>query len=302
MNSCYELYSILEGYLMKRIFLIILFIFVSLNQSYAQQPDWKGIEKIFNRKLSQTDGYYKLTFPRIDLKVKIDNQEINPGLAFTSWAAFLPEGKNIIVMGDLVLLESEIPLVLKAIGKNNFSVTAIHNHLLNENPKVMYMHYYTEGEPVDLANKLKNILSNTATPLATVTIIKSTKIPDWTPVQNILGKGNAGELLKYSFNRNETIKHNKMALPKTYGINTAIAFQKVGDKSFATGDFVLLSEEVNKVIKVLTENNITVTALHNHMLKEEPRLFYMHFWGYDKPEHLAAAIKEALEMTNSSDK
>lgn len=266
----------------------------------AQNSKWDEVGNIFGRKLNQTNGYYKVAFPRTDLNIMIDNKKVDPGLAFTSWAAFLPKGKKAMVMGDLVLLESEIEPVLKAIEKSNFSVTAIHNHLLNENPKVMYMHYYAEGNPVDLANKLKNILSNTATPQKTVTTIKSATLPDWTPAQNILGKGNAGELLKYSFIRNETIKHGKMTLPKTYGINTAIGFQKVGDKSFATGDFVLLASEVNKVIKVLTENNITVTALHNHMLKEEPRLFYMHFWGYDKPEHLATAIKEAIETTNSS--
>jgi hypothetical protein len=288
---------------MKRAILIMLFIFVSLNQNYGQQPDWEGVEKIFNRKLTQTDSYYKLTFPRTDLSVRIDNQEIEAGLAFTSWAALLPADNNVMVMGDLVLLESEIAPVLKSIEKNNFSVTAIHNHLINENPKVMYLHYYASGKAGNIAKKLKEILSNTATPLSINESLKKPVTADWSSVQNILGEGKiAGDLLKYSFSRKENIKHNNMLIPKTYGINTSIGFQMSGDKAFTTGDFVLLADEVNKVIKILTENNITITALHNHMLKETPRLFYMHFWGYDKPEHLAVAIKDALRETNSFDK
>ncbi|MEO8399466.1 MAG: DUF1259 domain-containing protein [Ignavibacteriaceae bacterium] len=285
---------------MKSIAFTIVLAFTVIIMNYGQQPDWKGVEKIFGQKLLETDGYYKLTFPRTDLNVMIDNQKVDPGLAFTSWAAFLPIKDKAMVMGDMVLLESELGPVLKSIEKNNFSVTAIHNHLIKESPKVMYLHYSAEGDPADLAQKLKDILSKTDTPLSNEVSSQNLNLPDWSSVQSILGKGNAGELLKYSFNRNETIKHDNMSLPKTYGINTAFGFQKVGDKAFTTGDFVLIANEVNKVIKILTQNNITVTALHNHMLNEEPRLFYMHFWGYDKPEYLAAALKDALEETNST--
>jgi phage gpG-like protein len=284
----------------KTFSLLLLIIGFTLN-IYAQNSNWEEVGNVFGKKLMETDHYYKLTFPRTDVSIKIDKQQIDPGPAFTSWAAFLPVNDKSIIMGDLVLLESEVAPILKSIEKNNFTVTAIHNHLINEEPKVMYLHYYASGKALDLAKELKDILGHSATPISNNKTSVVSQNVDWSSVQNILGKGKAGDgLLKYSFIRKENIKHDDMIMPKTYGINTAIGFQKSDDKAFTTGDFVLLSDEVNKVIKVLTQNNITVTALHNHMLNEEPRLFYMHFWGYGKPAHLANAIKEALKMTNTT--
>ncbi len=286
---------------MKKIAFVIISVFAVSLISYGQQTDWNEVGKIFNRKASQTDGYYKFAFPRADLTVKIANHKVEPGLALTSWIAFLPMNSKAMVMGDLVLLESEVSPVLKSIVKNNFSVTAIHNHIIGELPKVMYLHYYAEGEPVDLANRFKKILSSTATPLSTPVSVKYSAKIDWDSVEKILGKGIPnGDLLSYSFKRKENISDNNMLMPKTYGVNTTFSFQKVGDKVFTTGDFVLLADEVNNVIKVLTQNNITVTALHNHMLTEKPRIFFMHFWSYDKPGVLAKALKEALEETNLS--
>lgn len=262
----------------------------------------QGIETVFGKEPSKEKGFYKFSFPRNDLKVTLDGVTIEPGLAFTTWFAFLPskDSSQAMLMGDLVLLETEFPIVLQKLQEHNIDVVAIHNHLLNEKPKIMYMHVGGMGNPVEISQKLKDVLSVTATPIKSEAKKEEAQKVDWGRTEEILGyKGKQdGNLLKFGIPRKEKVVELGMELPETYGINTVINFQKLGDKAALTGDFVLSADEVGKVVEILTKNNIVVTALHNHMLFEEPRLFFMHFWAVDNSEKLAKALNEVLTNTN----
>lgn len=262
----------------------------------------QGIETVFSKEPSKEKGFYKFSFPRKDLKVTLDGVTIEPGLAFTTWFAFLPskDSSRAMLMGDLVLLETEFPKVLQKLQEHKIDVVAIHNHLLNEKPKIMYLHVGGMGNPVEISQKLKDVLSVTATPIKSESKKEETPKADWGRTEEILGYNGKldGNLLKFGVPRKEKIVEHGMQLPETYGINSVINFQKVGQKAAITGDFVLRAEEVGKVVEILTQNNIVVTALHNHMLFEEPRLFFMHFWAVDSSEKLAKALNEVLASTN----
>ena len=273
----------------------------NMNQKEKKSFDVAGVEKIFGRKLNNMDGFYRVDFPRKDFKVNIGDVAIEPGLAFGSWLAFLPMDGKAMLMGDMVLFESEVSSVLKKLYEQGIQIAAMHNHLLNESPKIIYIHVTAMEDPLAIAAKMKAVFSVTATPMDTTSSARSkTEDVNWGRVENIMkSKGkHDGKLLKFSFSRKEKIQEHGVTLPAKFGINTVINFQKVGDKAAITGDFVLTAEEVNKVAKVLTENGITVTEMHNHMIFEQPRLFFMHFWAVDDAEKLAAALRKAVEQGN----
>ena len=279
--------------------LIVVLILINGNV-IAQQTGWTEVEKVFGKKGNVQGDVFKITFPRSDLKVKVGDFSVAPGLALTSWIGFLKMNKETMMMGDLVLLEKEVAPVVSKLVSENLNVTAIHNHLINETPAIKYIHFSGNGDAVKLATEIKSVIATTATPLtAPLTQIPSAN-PDWTKVEAILGAGkHNGNLLQYSFPRKEKLMESGMEMPASMGMAIGINFQMDGSRAAITGDFVLLAEEVNPVVKALTENKITVTAIHNHMLFDNPRLFMMHFWAVDNPEKLAKGLKEALDNTNS---
>lgn len=265
------------------------------------QSDWSAVENIFGKKGTVTGDVFKITFPRWDLHVTIGDFSVAPGLALTSWIGMMKMGDQTMMMGDLVLLDSEEPAAVQNIVAAGLKITAIHNHLVNETPNIKYIHFSGEGDAVQLSNAIKSVLAKTATPMAPPngTLI-TPAAPDWSKVKAILGttgKEN-GSLLQYSFPRNETLRENGMQMPAAIGMATAINLQMDGNRVGTTGDFVLLADEVNPVVKSLTENGITVTAIHNHMLYDDPRLFMMHFWAVGDPEKIAMGLKAALDKTN----
>ncbi len=212
-------------------------------------------------------------------------------------------GKS-MVMGDLVLLEEEVNPVMSKLEQQGIQITAVHNHLLYEMPRVMYLHYEGEGEASKLAQALKDVLALTKTPLSAAkspqTEVTNQSV-DWKQIEVILGhSGQAkGDVLQVGVPRAERIMMSGMEITPRMGVATAINFQVAKDKAIVTGDFVLLANEVNPVIRELRQSGITVTAVHNHMLNEEPRLFFLHFWGYDEPMKLAQGLRKALDKTNS---
>ncbi len=288
---------------MKQFLILLSLFFCSFAVAVQESPNWQSVEKVFDRKGILQGGVFKVTFPRSDLRVKIGEVSIEPRLALTSWIAFKQMGNNAMMMGDLVLLDREIDPVISKLVSNGIEITALHNHLVNESPSVMYMHFSGEGDPVKLAQTMKSALAETNTPLTTPKAKTEQSSPNinWSKVISILGKTGKqeGNLLKYSFPRAETITENGMDIPPSMGMAAPINFQMVGEKAAAYGDFVLLGSEVNPVVKALTKHGIVVTAVHNHMLFESPRLFFLHFWGFDAPEKLANGLKAALEKTNS---
>jgi hypothetical protein len=281
----------------KILFLVVVMLtFVFCN---AQQIDSTALNNVFGKKGTVTGNVYKISYPRSDLKVKVNDFAVAPGLALGTWVGIIQMGNQAMMMGDLVLLDSEVPKVIKKLVEENLEVTAIHNHLINETPAIKYVHYHGEGDAVTLAKEIKAVLEITATPLTTPAKMQTPKI-DWSKVTAILGPGKQnGKLLQYTFPRNEKLTESGMEMPPSMGMATSINFQMDGNRAATTGDFVLLADEVNPVVKALTENGITPTAIHTHMLHDEPHLFMMHFWAVGDPQKLAMGLKAALDKANS---
>jgi hypothetical protein len=284
---------------MKKVFLSFL-AFITVMYSFAQ-VDSTALNNVFGKKGSVQGNIYKISYPRSDLKVKVGDFSVAPGLALGSWVGILKMENESMMMGDLVLLDSEVPKVITKLVEENLDITAIHNHLINETPNIKYIHFHGSGNAVQLAEKIKAVLAVTATPLTPPAVQAKTKNIDWSKVTAILGttgKQN-GMLLQYSFPRNEKLTERGMEMPPSMGMATAINFQMDGNRAAITGDFVLLPDEVNPVVKALTANGIMPTAIHSHMLHDEPRLFMMHFWAVGELEKLATGLKAALDKTNS---
>lgn len=267
--------------------------------------DTKSIDAIFGRSGEMKDNVYKISLPRTDLKVKADGVDIKPGLALGSWVAFKHTGEHAMVMGDLVLLESELNPVLSKLEENGIEISAIHNHILNEQPRILYMHYMGHGTEEKLARAVKDALSLSATPMgpAPAAAPQPAPIAEWKTVQEILGvQGRErGGVLQIGIPRKEKITMaDGSEVPGFMGTATAINFQLSPKGAATTGDFVMLASEVNSVIRELRKAGIQVTALHSHMLDENPRLFFMHFWGNDDPTKLAKGLKAAIAKTNSA--
>jgi len=280
--------------------LLILSVALSLPVIVAAQGlDTAKIDEAMGRSGQQTGDVYRLGFPRTDLHVSVDGVEIKPGLGLGSWAAFAGNDNAAMVMGDLVLLENELTPVMKKLRAAGFDITAVHNHVLKETPRVIYMHYMGHGKGVELAKALHAALAESKTPLDKPAPPATTAEPPAfaKTIEDTLGtKGRfAGGVLSFGIPRREAITDHEMTLTIAQGVAEAINFQKAGTGKVATtGDFVLTAEEVNPVISVLEEHDIAITALHSHMLMEQPRLFFMHFWAVGSPESVAAGIKAAL--------
>jgi hypothetical protein len=286
---------------MIRIVTMIALLASSLVAAPARAGDWQGVEEALGRSGVVQGDLLKVTFPRSDLTVRVGDVTVEPGLALTSWAGFKGMGHRAMMMGDLVLLEREVAPVMARLRDAGVEITALHNHLLNERPVVMYLHFSASGEPPKLAEALRAALSLTGTPLTAQPQAPAASPPDWTTTEAILGKSGQkkGPLIQFGFPRRERIVENGMEIPPFLGMATGITMQKVGGRAATTGDFVLLADEVNPVVRALTSHGIAVTAVHSHMLAESPRLFFLHFWGVDTPEQLARGLKAALSRTNS---
>ena len=265
----------------------------------AQGLSAANIDQVMGRSGQKTGEVYKLSFPRTDLHVAVNGVAIKPGLALGSWAAFSGTDEKAMVMGDLVLLQDEVNPVMKKLRAAGFEITAVHNHLLDETPRVMYMHYMGEGNAKQLATSLHDALAESKTPLGKpASAAAESESPAWVKaVQDSVGRQGTfkGGVLSYGIPRSNTITSDGMNITPAQGVAESINFQEAGTGKVATtGDFVLTADEVNPVISALEKNDISVTALHSHMLKEEPRLFFMHFWGMGSADAVAGGIKAAL--------
>jgi hypothetical protein len=274
-------------------------------QTTPASNDWKAVEQALGRSGQlQADGAYKFGLPRGDLKVTVDGVPVKPALALGSWVAFSSRGQDAMLMGDLVLAEDEVSPVMLALQENGLQITALHNHVLHETPRVMYMHIAGHGDAVKLADAVKKVIALTKTPAPAQPPSAAPALEmDTAAIDQILGhKGKVnGGVYQVGVPRAEKITDAGMAVPGSMGLATALNFQPTGGgKAAITGDFVLLGSEVNPVINALRQNGIQVTAVHSHMLQEEPRLFFMHFWANDNAVKLAKGLRAALDNTNSA--
>jgi hypothetical protein len=284
---------------MKACFFAVSILFLCPGILAAQGLDNAKIDEAMGRSGQKTGDVYRLSFPRTDLHVSVGGVEIKPGLALGSWAAFGGNDNEAVVMGDLVLTESELSPVMKHLRSAGFEISAVHNHLLNEVPRVIYMHYVGHGKSVELAKSLRAALSESKTPLDKPSPpAPAAESPAFVKtIEDTLGtKGRfAGGVLSFAIPRSGAITDHGMTLTAAQGVAEAINFQEAAPGKVATtGDFVLTAEEVNPVISALEAHDIQVTALHSHMLTEQPRLFFMHFWSVGGTESVSAGIKAAL--------
>jgi hypothetical protein len=277
----------------------------------AADDNWSRVGEVLGKTGTEMPGgIYRVGLPRTDLKATLDGVELKPGFALGGWLAFEKIGKESMAMGDLVLTSEEVGPVMAKLVAEEIEVTALHNHLLRNQPFTMYMHVLGRGDPVKLAAALHDALAESKTPLAPA--VSGTSQPaaapppqqidlDTAAMDQALGaKGtNNGGVYQFSIPRAEAIKDAGMAVPPSMGSAQAINFQPTGGgKAAITGDFVLIAKEVGPVTKALRENGIEVTALHNHMLDEQPRLFFVHFWANDDAKKLAQGLRAALAHVN----
>ena len=277
-------------------------ILVSATAAGAQDIDWEKVDAALGRKGAVSADVHRYGFPRSDLTVKLDGVTIKPALALGGWVAFKPMHGEVMVMGDLVLLETEVNPVMAKLIENGIEITAVHNHLLRANPAPFYIHVGGHGDAVKMAAAVRTALAESKTPLeappaAAAAPAVDLDVKQLDEIVGAKGRQNGG-VYQFSVPRREAISEDGMAVapPGPMGVATGINFQPTGGgKAAITGDFVLAGNEVNPVIKTLRENGIEVTALHSHMLTEEPRLLFMHFWANDDAVKLARGLHAALE-------
>jgi hypothetical protein len=288
-------------HLIRRGLILMAILAVAVGVS-AQGLDTAKLDEALGRSGQKTGDVYKFGFPRTDLHVSVHGLAIRPGLALGSWAAFLGTDNDAMVMGDLVLLEDELNPVMKKLRASGFEISAVHNHLIEETPHILYMHYMGHGPAAQLATSLRAALAVSKTPLDKPAAATDAAPPAWVKdVEDNVGRKGTfrGGVLSYGVPRADSIVVGGMTIPPAAGVAEAINFQAGDSGTVATtGDFVLTAEEVNPVLSELQSHDILVTALHSHMLTEQPRLFFMHFWAVGTPESVGKGIAAALKRVS----
>jgi hypothetical protein len=273
----------------------------------AQGIDWAKVDGIFGRAGAVGGAVHRYGFPRSDLQVTLDGVTIRPTLALGGWVAFQPmcNMRMAMAMGDLVLLQTEVNPVMAKLLEGGLEVTAVHNHLLRAEPLTFYMHVGGHGDPVKMAETIRDALAVSKTPLTAAPAAQPPAIDlDTAQIDQIIGARGANNGGVYAINvpRRDPITEQGMSVgAPIMGGATAINFQPTGGgKAAITGDFALIGSEVNDVMGALRANGIEVTAIHSHMLTEEPRIIFMHFWASDDALKLAKGLRAALDKTASS--
>jgi len=271
--------------------------------------DTTMIEKIIGIKGKYNNGEYKITIPQNDLDVKVDGFKIIPAMGLGTWVAFTPTKDGVMVMGDIVVTETDLGPVQQEIIKQGMTSTAIHNHFIRNHPNIMYMHLGGTGSTDNMAKKAKAVLDKVKE-LRGGDPSKGTASSE--SVQNTLDTKRLDEILGYKAEMSKGVYKYTIGRPDVkltehgikvstfLGFNTWAAFQGTPDKAAVAGDFTMLENEVEPVLRALIENGIEVVALHNHMVHERPRIFFLHYWGIGNAEKLAKGLRAALDQTGKN--
>jgi hypothetical protein len=272
------------------------------------ETNWSQVDAAIGKKAAVAGSVRRYGLPRSDLHVTLDDVTIKPGLALGGWIAFDPTGQEAMMMGDLVLTESELNPVMRSLLANGVEITAVHNHLLRATPATFYMHIGAHGDPVKLATVLRDALAQTQTPFEASAAPTGEPLKlgfDTAQVEHALGQQgkNNGGVFQFSIPKSEPIRAGGMVVSPAMGTAIAINFEPTGDgKAAISGDFVATAKEVEPLLKALRTNGIEVTALHNHMLDDDPRLFFVHFWANDDAVKLARALRAGLDAVHAQAK
>jgi hypothetical protein len=261
-------------------------------------------------KMNEAEGVFKVSQPRSDVKVSVDGWQMPPFMGLTSWAAFSQgKGAEAIVMGDLVLFQDEVNPAMSAALENGLMVTALHNHFFYDEPKVYFMHIGGEGTVDALARGVKAALDKAReVRAANPEIAKTFGNPPGQKGNSISGEkidailGSKGEAKEGMF-KVVTGAKVKMAcgceVGKEMGVNTWAAFAGTDEDAIVDGDFVVRESDLQAVLSSLRKSGINIVAIHHHMIMEEPRSIFLHYWGRGAASDLATAVKRALVLTAS---
>jgi hypothetical protein len=268
--------------------------------------DTTAIERVLGMKGKGNNGEYKITIPQNDLSVMVDDFKIIPAMGLSTWVAFTPSKDGAMVMGDIVITENDLKPVQQEIIKQGLTSTAIHNHFIRNHPNIMFMHIGGSGNTEVMAQKAKAVLdkvkevrgnnpsAGTASSEAVTNTIDTKRLDEILGYKAEMSKG----VYKYTIGRPDVkLMEHGVPVSTFLGFNTWAAFQGTADKAAVAGDFTMLENEVEPVLKALIENGIEVVALHNHMVHEQPRIFFLHYWGIGNAEQLAKGLRVALNQT-----
>ncbi len=270
----------------------------------AAEIDWKKVDAAIGKTAAVSGDVHRYGLPRSDLKVTLEGVAIKPALALGGWVAFEPMHGEAMVMGDLVLLDTEITPVMTKLLNSGLDITAIHNHILRASPATFYMHVGGHGDPVEMAAAIHEALASASKTPFDPPSATSGQAPaidlDTARLDSIMmAKGAAnGGVYQFNIPRRDPPKEDGMTVAAAMGGANGINFQPTGDgKAAITGDFLVTGDEVNPLIRALRAGDIEVTAIHSHMLDDQPRMFFIHFWANDNAEKLAHGVRAALEKT-----
>ena len=285
---------------------IFLLIFLFFGLTIHAQLDTTTIEKITGIKGKPNNGEYKITVPQNDLSIEVDGFKIIPAMGLGTWIAFTPTKEGAMIMGDIILTETDLKPVQQEVIKEGLTITAIHNHFVRNHPNVIYMHIGGSGKTELVAQKARAILDKvkelrggdpskgTASSEPVTNTLDTKKLDDILGYKAEMSKG----VYKYTIGRPDVnLKEHGTTVTTFLGFNTWAAFQGTPDHAAVAGDFTMLEDEVAPVIKALVENGIEVVAVHNHMVYEQPRIFFLHYWGVGNAGQLAKGLKAALDQT-----
>jgi hypothetical protein len=262
------------------------------------------IEQITGMKGAAKNGEYKITVPQNDLNVVVDGFKIIAPMGLGSWAAFTPCADSVMVMGDIIVTENDLKPVQQEVIRQGLTISAIHNHFVRNHPNVMYMHIDGKGTVEKLSANVKAIFDKVKAVRgkdpkegkadSVVNTINVTHLDSMIGAKGEMSKG----VYKYTIGRPDVqLQEHGIPVSTYLGFNTWAAWQGTPEKAAVCGDFTMLENEVAPVIKALVENGIEVMAVHNHMVYEKPRIFFLHYWGVGAADQLAKGLRTALDET-----
>jgi Domain of Unknown Function (DUF1259) len=277
----------------------------SLSQAAVSAMDTGAIERLTAAKgaLNEKEGVFKVSVPRKDLSVIIAGVKMSPPMGLTSWAAFKRDGKDDMVMGDLVLIEDQISQVMSAAFDNGLEVTALHNHFVWDSPKIMFMHIGGMGPEQDLAAAVGKVFakiketsgSKREEPQMEIDPARSSLNP--AKLDSTLGLKGQYKDGVYKFVVGRTTRMHDIEIGNQMGVNTWGTFAGSDDEAVVDGDFAMHESELQNVLKTLRKAGINVLAIHQHMVGEEPRIMFLHYWGVAPANDLAKGLRAALDVT-----
>ena len=260
------------------------------------------IERIFGVEGQWKGDVFQVTFPRTDLGVEVSNVAFPAGMGLTSWLSFKSVGEDVVVAGDLTLLADEVNPVISRLLKGGIEVTALHNHLLWEEPRIMYMHVMGRGSEQAMSEPLKAALDLLgkgdagALPSSDSGVSGGLEVEKIEEVLGLKGVLKGGVHKVVVPRKDLKVMMSGVEMDSSMGVNSWMAFHATPQGAVVDGDFAMLEGEVAGVIRLLRRNGINVLAVHNHMLGEQPRIIFLHYWGEGKAVEMARGLKEALEV------